>query len=269
MRRHPYKPRPLLNGIQWGMLIMALTLAGCAAEQAKVIPDEVAPGVYRIKASRSNIYLIAGKTLILIDTGMKGDGVLVLEAIRGLGRKPSEVSHILITHGHIDHTGSLAHIKRETGAQVLAGAADRDFIEGRRKTAALGREGFGGKLFRMALYLMETVFFRYEPAPVDTALTGDTALQLPDFAIQALATPGHSPGSFSFYLPDKKILFTGDALSGVPVPRLPPRPGCADHAQALASVEKIAGLSCDTCCFGHGEVLRGGADRLIGELLKR
>jgi len=245
------------------MLIMSLMLAGCAVETAQVMPDVITPDVYRIKALRSNIYLIAGKTLILIDTGMKGDGVAVLEAIRGLGRQPSEVSHILITHGHIDHTGSLALLKGETGAQVIASAADRDFIEGRRKTAAMGREGFGGKLFKIALYLMETVLFRYEPALVDTALTADTELNLSDIAIQALATPGHSLGSFSFYLPDKKVLFTGDALTGIPVPRLPPRPGCADYAQAIASVKRISGFAFDICCFGHGETVRKNAAEVV------
>lgn len=248
---------------------MALMLASCSAEKTQGLPDEIAPGVYHIKASRSNIYLIKGKTLILIDTGMKGDGVSVLDAIHMLGHRPSEVSHILITHGHIDHTGSLAQLKRETGAQVVAGADDRDFIEGRRKTAAMGREGFGGKIFKIALYLMETIFFRYEPVSVDTALTDDTVLNLHDTTVWALATPGHSPGSFSFYLHDAKILFTGDALTGDPSLRLPPRPGCADYAQALASVEKIASLSVDICCFGHGVPLRGSADKLIGKLLKK
>ena len=251
------------------MLIMAFMFASCAAEKAPITPDEVAPGVYRIKASRSNIYLIAGETLILIDTGMKNDAAAVRAAIRGLGRQPSEVSHILITHGHIDHTGSLALLKRETGAQVIAGAADQEFIEGKRKTAAMGREGFGGKLFKIALYLIETVFFKYDPAPVDTALTADTALNLSKASIQALATPGHSLGSFSFYVPDKKIMFTGDALTGVPTLRLPPRAGCADYEQAVASVKKIARLPFDICCFGHGEPLHGNADILIRKLLKR
>jgi len=248
---------------------MALMPAGCPAEKAPVTPDLIAPGVYRIKGSRSNIYLVAGKTLVLIDTGMKGDGHAVLEAIRGIGRQPSEASHILVTHGHIDHTGSLALLKRETGAQVIAGAGDRDFIEGRRKTAAMGREGFGGKLFKIALYLMETVFFKYEPAGVDSALMADTELRLSDVRVQAIATPGHSPGSFSFYLPDKKIIFTGDALTGVSKPGLPPRPGCADYAQAIASVKKIARFAFDISCFGHGEPLRKNAADIIQRLLQQ
>ena len=257
----------LRHRIQWGILIMVFMLAGCATETAQVTPDEIAVGVYRIKASRSNIYLLAGETLILIDTGMKGDAAAVLAAIHGLGRQPTEVSHILITHGHIDHTGSLAVLKRETGATVIASADDRDFIEGRRKTAAMGREGVGGKIFKVVLYLMETVFFRYEPAAVDSALSGDTALSLPGITIQAIATPGHSPGSFSFYLPDKKIIFTGDALTGVPKPTLPPRMGCADYGQAISSAKKISDIAFDICCFGHGDPVYNNADTVIRKLL--
>jgi len=245
--------------------MVAVMFAGCTIA-TPVTPDELAPGIYRIQASRSNIYLLAGQTLILIDTGMKGDGAAVLEAIRGLGRRPEEVSHILITHGHIDHTGSLAVLQKATGAKVCASVQDRAFIEGRQKTWTMAREGFGGKLFKIALYLMETVFFRYEPAALDTALTGDTALSLPGITVQALATPGHSPGSMSYYLPDRNSIFTGDALTGVPKPGLPPRPGCADYAQAIASVRKIASLSYAICCFGHGEPVRQNASGVIGGL---
>lgn len=247
--------------------MVSIMFAGCTAAPP-VTFDELAPGIYRIKASRSNIYLLAGQTLILIDTGMKGDGNAVLDVIRGLGRQPEEVSHILITHGHIDHTGSLALLRKATGAKVCAGAQDRDFIEGRQKTWTMAREGLGGKLFKIALYLMETVFFKYEPAALDTALTGDTALSLPGVAVQALATPGHSPGSISYRLPDKNIIFTGDALTGVPKPGLPPRPGCADYAQALASAKKIAGTTPDICCFGHGEPVRQNASGVIRGLLR-
>lgn len=240
-------------------------LWGCA-QKSPVITEQVAPDIYRIKVSRSNIYLIVGKTLALIDTGMPGDGAEVIKAIDALGRNPKEVSHILITHGHIDHAGSLALLKKSTGAEVVAGAGDIDYIQGKKKLWRMGREGFGGKLFKIVLFFAETFVFTYEPTTVDQVCSGGEVIDF-NGDITVVATPGHSLGSVSYYLPDKHILFTGDALSGEPHAKLPPRAGCADYQQALASVKTLASLQFNICCFGHGKPVAKGADVLVRKLL--
>jgi glyoxylase-like metal-dependent hydrolase (beta-lactamase superfamily II) len=248
---------------------LAALLAVCAACGAGGVPDmqEIASNVYRIKASRSNMYLLVGERLVLIDAGMKGDGRAVLAGIAAIGRAPREVSHILITHAHIDHTGSLAFLKKHTGALVVAAEAEVDFIEGRRKTASMKRQGFAGQLFRGMLLLLETVFAPYEAAGVDVACVGGEELAVCG-PVRVLATPGHSPGSLSYYLPQRGIMVTGDALSGVAGPGLPPRMGCADYAQALQSVRVIADHAFDVVCFGHGDPVTAGADAAVRALVR-
>ena len=240
---------------------------GCT-KKSSGITEQIAPDVYRIKVSRSNIYLIAGKTLTLIDTGMPGDGPQVLIAIAATGRNPAEVSHILITHGHTDHIGSLAFLKKATGAKVIAGAPETDYIQGKKKPWQMAREGFSGKLFKIILFFAETLVFTREPAVVDQACSGGEVIDC-NGGITVVATPGHSPSSISYYLPDKQILFTGDALSGDPQAKRPPRAGCADYQQALLSVKKLAALQFEICCFGHGEPVTKGADALVKKLLSR
>jgi len=245
---------------------MLLFITGGCTKTAPMTSEEIAPGIYCIRATRSNVYLLTGKTLVLIDTGMPQDGVGILQEIAALGRRPQDVSHILITHAHLDHSGSLAFLKKATGANVVAGAAEQDYIRGDKKLWQMNREGIGGKLFKAALFVTETFFVHYTPAHVDTACTGGEVIGR-DGGIQVIATPGHSPGSMSYYVPDKGILFTGDALSGQPEPRLPPRSGCADYRQALASVKTLAALKYEICCFGHGKPVIGGADSVIRKLI--
>jgi glyoxylase-like metal-dependent hydrolase (beta-lactamase superfamily II) len=247
------------------IVLSFLIFSGCA-QKAPVITEQVAPDIYRIKASRSNIYLIAGKTLALVDAGMPGDGAEVIKAISTLGRDPKEVSHILITHGHIDHIGSLAFLKRATGARVIAGAPEIDYIQGKKKPWQMARDGFSGKLFKIILFFAETFVFTYEPTAIDQVCSGGEVIGY-NGGITVVATPGHSSGSVSYYLPDKHILFTGDALSGEPHAKLPPRAGCADYQQALASVKKIASLQFNICCFGHGKPVVKGADTLVKKLV--
>jgi len=84
--------------------------------------------------------------------------------------------------------------------------------------------------------------------------------------IQVIASPGHSPGSMSYYLKDKRILITGDALSGAPALRIPPRFGCADYHEALRSVKTFTELDFERCLFGHGKPLTDKASLMVRKL---
>ena len=130
-------------------------------------PELVAAGVYRIAPGRSNCYLLVDTKLVLIDTGMPRDGEAVIAAVKSLGHTVEDISHILITHAHLDHIGSLAALKKSSSAQVVAGVKDTAYIQGLKKTWTMGREGFGGKVFKTVLFFMETFAFHYEPTQVE------------------------------------------------------------------------------------------------------
>ncbi len=131
----------------------------------------------------------------------------------------------------------------------------------------MARKGLAGMIFRLMLFMMETAVFRYTPSVVDMPLSGGETVDLSG-GIEVIATPGHSPGSLSYYLREKKILFTGDALTGVPGPGLPVRFGCSDYAQALKSAAALSGLVFDACCFGHGAPVLHDADRQVRKLVE-
>jgi glyoxylase-like metal-dependent hydrolase (beta-lactamase superfamily II) len=231
-------------------------------------PELVAEGVYRIAPGRSNCYLLADRQLALIDTGMPQDGAAIIAAIKSLGRSADELTHILITHGHLDHIGSLAMLKKAGAALVVAGVKDTAYIQGHKKTWTMGREAFGGKLFKAVLFFMETFVFHYVPAQVDIPCHGGETI---DYfgGIQVVATPGHSPGSISFYHAAKRLLFVGDALNGTGGFALPMRFGCSSHREALRSVEQLARLDFDTCLLGHGEPVTGNACAQMRELVRK
>ncbi len=113
---------------------------------------------------------------------------------------------------------------------------------------------------------METFVFHYEPAQVEIPCHGGEIIDCFG-GIQVIATPGHSPGSISFYQKGKKLLFVGDALNGTGGFALPMRAGCAIYTDALRSVEQLTRLSFDTCLLGHGEPVREGASDKMKELL--
>ncbi len=230
-------------------------------------PVKILDSVYRITPSRVNCYLLVDKDLALIDTGMPGEAENIIAAIETLGRSVTDIRYILITHGHLDHIGSLCALKKLSGAQVVAGARDALYIHGKKKTWSMRREGFGGKIFKTVLFFMELFTSNYEPVEVDIACNGDEIINCCG-GIQAIATPGHSPGSISYYHKENKLLFVGDSLSGTGGFKLPLRFGCADHQEALRSVEKLTRLTFDSCLLGHGEPVIGNAKEKMQALLQ-
>jgi glyoxylase-like metal-dependent hydrolase (beta-lactamase superfamily II) len=230
--------------------------------------QKVCEGIYRIRGSRSNIYLVTDPVPVLIDTGMPGDEMVILQALNELGVHARNLRMILITHAHLDHVGALAAVKGATDARVLASMHEKDHIEGRRLLCSMPREGLGGKLFKCMLYMMERFFKKYEPVQLYSAYSDAEGIGRID-GIQIIATPGHSPGSLSFYFPAKKAVFTGDALTGTPKPGLPLRAGCSDYARSLRSAQSLARLGAEICLFGHGEPLIGNATSALQELAGR
>ena len=124
-----------------------------------------------------------------------------------------DISHILITHAHLDHIGSLAALKKSSSAQVVAGVKDTAYIQGLKKTWTMGREGFGGKIFKTVLFFMETFVFHYEPAQVEIPCHGGEIIDCFG-GIQVIATPGHSPGSVSFYAKEKGLILSATRSTG-------------------------------------------------------
>jgi len=71
----------------------------------------IALEVYQINLGAVNAFLIAGKSLTLVDTGYKGSEQKIVQAIQKIDRSIDELKQIIITHHHPDHAGSAARLK--------------------------------------------------------------------------------------------------------------------------------------------------------------
>ncbi len=67
---------------------------------------------------------------MLVDTGMPGSEKRILKAVAGLGRKPSDVKLILLTHRHWDHIGSAAALKKETSGKLVSHGFEKPYVAG-------------------------------------------------------------------------------------------------------------------------------------------
>jgi len=217
--------------------------------------NEIAPNVYQIPARFVNFYLIAEPdALTLVDTGIIGDGAQrAAQAIARLGRRPSELARILITHADPDHYGSANALRRLSGARVYASAPEAEAMA----RGMMPRPIRGNRLSRGLFSLLLRLLMPTEPTAVDEVLAHDQTLPVLG-GLRVIATPGHTPGHCSFYAPALRLLFAGDSLQAPNgEAKLAPSSVIWDAQRNRESLCAQAALEAEIIAPGHGEVLCG------------
>jgi glyoxylase-like metal-dependent hydrolase (beta-lactamase superfamily II) len=218
---------------------------------------EIVEGIHRAdeassNMAHSNVYIvISGKELAVIDTGTGGNAKKTVEYIQKIGYQPTDVMAIVITHFHMDHTGSAKELKDILpNAKVAAHEADADYISGKKSLPKP----------KNLLFRAVSAFIKLEPVAVDILLKeNDKIAQLTVFH-----APGHTPGSIALLDENRKAIFVGDTLryDGEKVTGAPEQ-YTLDPTQAKESIQKIAQMSFEIMLPGHGEPLKENASDAV------
>jgi glyoxylase-like metal-dependent hydrolase (beta-lactamase superfamily II) len=174
---------------------------------------------------------------------------------------------VVITHAHVDHLGFAERMRREHGVPVYVPEADAQLARSPLRYAKserlpliyVARYGATRRLYWRAL----RVGAIRGDVVRDFKTYGDGA-ELPG-GLRAVATPGHTFGHMALHLPDRDVLFAGDALvtrdpyTDRRGPRIVARAATADSERALASLDRIAATGATSVLTGHGDPWHQGA----------
>ncbi len=219
---------------------------------------EIAPGVHRVAVAPRdgvNVFLVADEhgALTLVDAGWRYAPRHVLAALRTLGRAPRDVEHVVITHAHHDHTGGLAALVAETGAQVAVHERDALHVRIGRPPRNVG----GGPLGRLA---DRARYGRVAPVDLDREFADGELLKAGD-GLRVVHTPGHTPGHSCLLHEPTGTLFVGDALFNLRGLSWPWHHFCTDPSLSHRSAQqRLSDLDYDVVAFAHGREIRGGRD---------
>ncbi|MEO6244100.1 MAG: MBL fold metallo-hydrolase [Opitutaceae bacterium] len=140
--------------------------------------------------------------IVILDAGLPVDGARIRRKIGELGASPRDVRAILLTHGHLDHAGSLAELKAWTGAPVYAHPLEQPHIDGTFPYRGVAR-------VCGAMEALGRAVWRYRPANIDEPIMDGEVLPFWG-GLRVVHLPGHTLGHCGFYAVKHDVLFTGD-----------------------------------------------------------
>lgn len=199
-----------------------------------------------------NVWVLRGaEGVTLVDAGLAAPGLERALGWLGLGLR--DVVAVLLTHGHPDHAGGIARLRRAGGAtSVRVGAGDLATVRGQAPQPRSDPSTLGGRVFDRLP--PPPGFGPYPPVPDATALVDGDELDLAG-GVRVVATPGHSPGHVALHLPAHDLVLGGDAVFNIF--RLRPSPAfvCSDVPRNRRSIATLADLAPGTLALAHGSAL--------------
>ncbi len=198
---------------------------------------ELKPGIFQLRSERpgSHVYLIKGfNKNVLIDTGTASNYSNLTQGMAELGLRPSQIHLIILTHEHFDHIGACSH-----------------FFE----TAVIGAHPLAAnKISLQDEFVMMSKYLdgASKPFRADIWLHDNSVIDLGNYRIRVMHTPGHCSGCICLYEPSMRVLFTGDTvlaggvLSGIL--------GSGNVSDYIVSLQRLNAIRVDEFYPGHGKI---------------
>ncbi|MGA3289499.1 MAG: MBL fold metallo-hydrolase [Candidatus Bathyarchaeia archaeon] len=212
---------------------------------------KIVEGIHQVDGINGHVYLVEdGEKLILIDTGIPRNAKKITKYIEGLGRKPTDVSTIVLTHFHIDHVGSAKKMKELTNAKIAVHEFDADYVAGKKAPPKP----------KNLMFKALSSFFKAASVEPDLLLKDNDKVG----RLIVIHTPGHSEGSISLLDAERKVMFVGDTIRFMNGKITgSPQQFTLDKDKAQDSIGKISTFDFDILLSGHGQPLMSNASQKV------
>jgi glyoxylase-like metal-dependent hydrolase (beta-lactamase superfamily II) len=231
---------------------------------------DVAAGVHRIEDAFTNWYIVEAEDgLTIIDAGVPRSWDSLLDALEQLGRPIDDVRALVLTHAHFDHIGFAERLRADRGVPVYVHLNDVPLTQHPwRYDHERARTPYFLTQIRAVPIVASLLRHRaFWPRPISAVSRyGDGGvLRVPGDPV-IIPTPGHTLGHCALHLPDRDVLFAGDAIvmldpyTGRTGPRLVARAATVDSQRNRESLDALVSTGARTVLTGHGEPWTDGIE---------
>ncbi|MBM3154456.1 MAG: MBL fold metallo-hydrolase [Chloroflexi bacterium] len=198
---------------------------------------ELRPGIFQIYNIKpgSHVYLLKGTDKnVLIDSGIVGNYPVLKEYLNQVGLRPEDITMMLLTHEHMDHAGAAGYFAKSAIIAAHRNAANKIELQDEFVTLQAFENWRAGSI------------------KVDLWLEDGNCIDLGNYQLQVVHTPGHSSGCICLYEPSQRLLFSGDTVfGGGTLSNIGPSGNISDY---MHSIKRLNTLRIDELYPGHGKV---------------
>ncbi|RLB18079.1 MAG: hypothetical protein DRG82_04875 [Deltaproteobacteria bacterium] len=195
----------------------------------------MAISVHTISLGIANVFILNNRGTVLIDCGPPKKADVFIKQLEAAGIKAQEIGLIIITHGHWDHIGSAADIKKLIGADIVMHQQEKKWLEELYESPLHG-VGIWGKILAKTMVPAMKPFIHVRPAAVDIALDQfPFSLEPYGIAGRIIHTPGHTTGSISVLLDSGEAIVGDMAMNSLPMRLSPGLPTFVENLEALVA----------------------------------
>ncbi len=206
------------------------------------------------------VVLCNSSNYVLVDCGYIGSLPKIEDALRENNLTPESITHIILTHQDHDHIGAAAAFKKKyPDVKVMASAIEAPYISGATKSLRLEQAEQLQKTLPPEKQAFGEAFCSLlrsiEPIEIDLPLNAEDLLPFCG-GCKVLATPGHTPGHISLYLPEFETVISGDAMALVNgKPEIANPQFALDIEKATASMKRLMSFYAKKIICYHGGTL--------------
>lgn len=231
---------------------------------------EVADGVFRFSSNLTNWYLIEGEGgFTMVDAGLPDHTDLLAEGLDALEADLADIEAVILTHADPEHMG-MAEPLRVEGIPVLVHDDEVEAANAGGADIPLGvvLHFWRPALLRFGRALMDGGVGSVAPISEVQPFADGQQLDVPGRP-EVIHTPGHTDGHCVFWLPDRQVLFAGDALQTMDLLRgtvcepAPERAMNLNDDRAMESVQKLTTFEAVTLLPGHGRPWEGHLGNIL------
>jgi glyoxylase-like metal-dependent hydrolase (beta-lactamase superfamily II) len=233
-------------------------------ESAGKISDDF----YALGSPALPAYLLQGKSPVLFDSGMTFMGPSYLQDLKKYLGEASRLRYLFLTHSHFDHSGAAPFLKRYIpGLRIAASKLAADIFQRPKAIQLIQSLSKAMEEKFKAQVGDQDVTFR--GLDLDRALEDGDEVELEDGTrVQAIATPGHTRDTISYYIPHLRALVGSEAVGSFDR-HFNVRPVfLSSYKDYLSSLEKLKSLKIDLLLLGHFYALTQDAQEMIPKAIE-